>query len=64
MPRRPRARHSECMPVLAIILIVIGLVLLFTGALVEALRFLLFIGIAIVIIAVIAWLMRSIRNKT
>nr|WP_223878412.1 hypothetical protein [Microbacterium radiodurans] len=52
------------MPVLAIILIIIGLVLLFTGALVEALRFLLFIGIAIVIIAVIAWLMRSIRNKT
>lgn len=39
-------------------------VLLFFGVLVEAVRFLLFVGVAVVIIAVIAWLLRSIRNKT
>ncbi len=52
------------MPALFIVVIIVGLVLLFFGVLVEAVRFLLFLGIAIVIIAVIAWLLRSIRNKT
>lgn len=52
------------MPALAIILIVIGIVLLLLGVFVEAVKFLLFVGIAIIILAVIAWLMRSMRNKT
>ncbi|MDD7929862.1 hypothetical protein [Microbacterium thalli] len=52
------------MPALAIILIIIGIALLFTGIFVEAVKFLLFVGIAIIVLAVIAWLMRSIRNKT
>ncbi len=52
------------MPALFVILIIVGIVLLFFGVLVEAVRFLLFVGVAVVIIAVIAWLLRSIRNKT
>lgn len=58
------SRDNESMPALAIILIIIGIALLFTGIFVEAVKFLLFVGIALIIIAVIAWLMRSIRNKT
>lgn len=52
------------MAALALILIIVGIVLLLLGVFVEAVKFLLFVGIAIIIIAVIAWLMRSIRNKT
>jgi len=52
------------MPALFILLIIVGIVLLFFGVLVEAVRFLLFVGAAVLIIGVIAWLMRSIRNKT
>lgn len=58
------AGHNRNMPALAIILIIIGIALLFTGIFVEAVKFLLFVGIALIVIAVIAWLMRSIRNKT
>lgn len=58
------SRHDECMPALALILLVIGIVLLLLGVFVEAVKFLLWVGLVIVIIAIIAWLMRFIRRQT
>lgn len=52
------------MPVLAVILLVIGIALLLLGVFVEAAKFLLWIGLVIIVIAVIAWLMRFIRRQT
>lgn len=49
---------------LLVILIIVGIVLLLLGVFVEAVKFLLWIGIVILVIAVIAWLMRSIRGRT
>lgn len=49
---------------LAVILLIVGIVLLLLGVFIEAAKFLLWIGIVIVIIAVIAWLMRFIRRQT
>jgi len=49
---------------LAVILLVVGIVLLLLGVFVEAVKFLLWIGLVIIIIAVIAWLMRFIRRQT
>ncbi|WP_439591286.1 hypothetical protein [Microbacterium sp.] len=52
------------MPALLIILIVVGIVCLLLGVFVEAVKFLLWLGIVILVIAVIAWLMRFIRRQT
>lgn len=51
------------MPALAIILLIIGLVLLALGIFVEAVKFLLWVGIVILVLAVIAWLMRFIKRQ-
>lgn len=51
------------MPVIAIILLIVGVVLLLLGIFVEAAKFLLWIGIVIIVIAVIAWLIRYIRRS-
>ena len=45
-------------------LLIIGIVLLLLGVFIEAAQFLLWIGLVIIIIAVIAWLMRFIRRQT
>jgi hypothetical protein len=50
------------MTTLAVILLIVGVVLLLLGIFVEAAKFLLWVGIVIVIIAVIAWLLRYIRR--
>ncbi|MBZ4487980.1 hypothetical protein LQ938_12140 [Microbacterium sp. cx-55] len=52
------------MPALALILLIIGIVLLLLGVFVEAVKFLLWVGLVIVIIAIIAWLLRVIRRQT
>ena len=49
---------------LAIILLIVGVVLLLLGIFVEAAKFLLWIGIVIIVIAVIAYLFRYIRRRT
>ncbi|WIA98910.1 hypothetical protein [Curtobacterium sp. MCBA15_012] len=51
------------MPALLIIAIVVGLVLLFSGIFVGALKFLLWIGIVLILLSVIGWLLRSIRGR-
>ncbi|KAA9111063.1 DUF4175 domain-containing protein [Microbacterium rhizomatis] len=52
------------MPALAIVLLIIGIVLLAFGLFVEAVKFLLWLGIVIIVIAIIAWLMRYIRRSS
>lgn len=49
---------------LAVILLIVGIVLLLLGIFVEAVKFLLWVGAVILILAVIAWLMRYIRRQT
>jgi len=53
-----------CMTGLAVILLIVGIVLLLLGVFIEAAKFLLWIGLIIIVIAVIAWLMRFIRRQT
>lgn len=49
---------------LAIILLVVAIVLiLLLGVFVEAAKFLLWIGLVILIIAIIAWLMRVVKRN-
>ncbi len=52
------------MGTLFIILIVVGIILLLLGVFVEAVKFLLWLGLVILVIAIIAWLLRSIRSKS
>lgn len=49
---------------LAVILLIVGIVLLMLGLFVEAVKFLLWVGVFLIVIAIIAWLMRFIRRQT
>ena len=63
----PAVRHPftmGSMTGLAVILLIVGIVLLLLGVFIEAAKFLLWIGLVIIVIAVIAWLMRFIRRQT
>lgn len=51
------------MNILLIIVIVIAIVLAITGGLVQSLSFLLWVGIVLAVIAVIAWLIRMIAGR-
>lgn len=48
---------------LAVVLIILGLIGLFFGIFVAAVKFLLWIGLVILIIGIIMWLMRVIRRN-
>lgn len=48
---------------LVITLVVVGIVLLLLGIFVEAVKFLLYVGIAILLIALIAWLIKAFRRN-
>lgn len=48
---------------LAVILIVIGLIGLFLGIFIEAVKWLLWIGIILLVIGIIAAIMRSVRRN-
>ena len=48
---------------LAVVLIVIGLIALFLGLLIEVVKWMLWIGIILLVIGIIAAIMRSIRRK-
>ena len=62
---RPDAHTDDGrMTTLAVILLVVGIVLLLLGVFIEAAKFLLWVGLVIIVIAVIAWLMRFIRRQT
>ncbi|UOQ60232.1 hypothetical protein MUN76_14510 [Leucobacter rhizosphaerae] len=48
---------------LFIIIIIVAIVLAIVGGLVEAVNFLLWVGIILAILAVIAWLIRSLTGR-
>lgn len=48
---------------IAVILLVVGIVLALLGLFVEAVKFLLWIGLVIILIAIIAWLFRVFRRN-
>lgn len=52
------------MATIGIIILVIGLICLFFGIFVGAMKFLLYVGIALIVIGIIAALMRFIRKQT
>ncbi|MEV4737670.1 MULTISPECIES: hypothetical protein [unclassified Microbacterium] len=53
------------MNILLIIIIVVAIILAITGGLVQSLQFLLWVGLVLLAVAVIAWLIRSISgNRT
>ena len=64
MVRGKAPSHDGHMTGLAVILLIVGIVLLLLGVFIEAAKFLLWIGLVIIVIAVIAWLMRFIRRQT
>ncbi|HEY8913349.1 hypothetical protein [Lacisediminihabitans sp.] len=51
------------MNILLIVVIVIAVALAITGGLVSSLQFLLWVGIVLAVIAVIAWIVRSMSGR-
>ena len=51
------------MNILLIVIAVIAVILLFTGGFVQSLNFLLWVGIALLVIAVIVWLVRMMTGN-
>lgn len=51
------------MNLLALIIIIVAILLAITGGLVQSLQFLLWVGIALAIVAVIMFLLRSISGR-
>ncbi len=51
------------MNILLIVVIIVAIVLAITGGLVQSLNFLLWVGIVLAVIAVIAWLIRMITGS-
>ena len=51
------------MSLLAIIIAIIAIVLLITGGFIQSLNFLIWVGLVLFVIAVIAFLMRSISGR-
>jgi hypothetical protein len=52
------------MNLLFIIIIIVAVVLAITGGLVSSVNFLLWVGIVLLILAVIAWLIRSLTGRS
>jgi hypothetical protein len=51
------------MNILLIIVAIVAVILLFTGGFVQSLNFLLWVGIALLVIAVIVWLVRMMTGN-
>ncbi len=51
------------MNILFIVIIVIAVVLAITGGLVQSLNFLLWVGLVLLALAIIAWLLRAITGR-
>lgn len=55
--------YDQYMNALFIIIIIVAIVLAIVGGLVEAVNFLLWVGIILLVLAVISWLLRSISGR-
>ncbi|WP_292722035.1 hypothetical protein [Microbacterium sp. 13-71-7] len=51
------------MNILFVIIIVVAIILAITGGLVQSLNFLLWVGLVLLVLAVIAWLLRSVTGR-
>ncbi len=56
-------RYTARMNIFLILIIIVAIALLLVGGLVEAVRFLLWVGLVLAIIAVIMWLLRAISGS-
>jgi hypothetical protein len=64
MPRYERgAKETNVMNILLVIVAIIAVILLFTGGFVQSLNFLLWVGIVLLVIAVIVWLIRMLTGR-
>lgn len=63
MPGFSGTRRHFTMNILLIVVIVIAVALAITGGLVSSLQFLLWVGIVLAVIAVIAWIIRSMSGR-
>lgn len=61
--RETAERYTARMNIFLILIIIVAIALLLVGGLVEAVRFLLWVGLVLAIIAVIMWLFRAITGK-
>lgn len=61
--RTTRWRATLASMALALILLIVGIVLILLGVFVEAAKFLLWVGLVILLVAVIAWLMRVVKRN-
>jgi hypothetical protein len=52
------------MNLLFIIIIIVAIILAITGGVVQSLNFLLWVGIILLVLAVIAWLIRSLTGRS
>lgn len=58
-----RKTYDEGMNILFVIIIIVAVVLAIVGGLVEAVNFLLWVGLILLILAVIGWLIRSLTGN-
>ncbi|WP_152998177.1 hypothetical protein [Curtobacterium luteum] len=56
-------KERTLMNALLIILAVIAVILLFVGGFAASLKFLLWVGVVLLVIAVIAWLLRTLTGR-
>jgi len=64
-PRYERgAKEINTMNILIAIIAIVAVILLFTGGFVQSLNFLLWVGIVLLVLAVIVWLVRYLGGRT
>lgn len=63
VPRQQSKVRSAIMNLLLVIIAIVAVVLLLTGGFVQSLQFLLWVGVVLLVIAVIMFLVRSISGR-
>jgi hypothetical protein len=61
--RDPHKKECPTMNILLIVVAIIAIILLLTGGFVQSLNFLLWVGIVLLVIAVIVWLVRMLTGS-
>ena len=51
------------MNILLVVVAIIAIILLVTGGFVQSLNFLLWVGVVLLVLAIIAWLLRAVTGK-
>ena len=59
-----RRRYGMRMPALLIVLLIVGVVLLVFGIAVQAVKWLIIIAVILILLAIIGWLLRTIRGRS